>query len=471
MSSELLLLHNDAYLAFHYIAPLGSLIVSPSLTRSLASVRFSHRLRSRCIVPLTLLAILFLSPAKAIDNAEPITLEIPQLQLSLGPDSATVISSADIDQLLIHVGKRPGQVSSGSIFTKINTDAANTIMTTTSLSDGILCKLDLAHRAGFRLHNGRNSVEVSFTDSMQRVHYASFLLQTSDNAAPDRKRPSITPDRASADKYAVVVGISHYSDTAGGLTSLQFADRDAQQFRDFLLSPDGGSFPKDNSRLLLNEDATAQNIRSALFTFLTKAQPQDEVVLYIAGHGAPDPNDPRNLYLLTYDTKLDDMGGTAFPMWQLQDVFTRVLKAKRVVTFADTCHSYGFSGERGRGKKSNNLVNQYVARFANDSDRAVITASDISQLSYESDKWGGGHGVFTYFLLKGLRGEADFNKDGTVTAGELFAYIHDNVDKATEGNQSPMALPGLAERLPLSGIGLRKTASAAPPIAGRSTGM
>jgi uncharacterized caspase-like protein len=407
-----------------------------------------------------LLAIFLFLPVGAADNSEPITLEIPQLQLQVEPDTAVVIPSSDVDQLLIHVGKRPGQVSPGTIYTKINTDAANMIMTTTTMADGILCKLDLGHREGFRLRKGRNSVEVSFTDLMQRVHYASFLLQTSDTAAPDRKHVSITPDRAAADKYAVVVGIARYSDSSGGVTSLQFADRDAQEFRDFLLSPDGGSFPKDNVRLLLNEDATAQNVRSALFTFLTKAQPQDEVVLYIAGHGAPDPNDPRNLYLLTYDTKLDDMGGTAFPMWQLQDVFTRVLKAKRVVTFADTCHSYGFSGERGRGKKSNNLVNQYLARFANDSDRAVITASDISQLSYESDKWGGGHGVFTFFLLKGLHGEADFNKDGTVTAGELFSYIHDNVDKATSGNQSPMALPGLAERLPLSGVGLRKSANA-----------
>ena len=118
------------------------------------------------------------------------------------------------------------------------------------------------------------------------------------------------------------------------------------------------------------------------------------------------------------------------------------------------------AAQRGRGKKSNNLVNQYLAHYANDSDRAVITASDISQLSYEGDKWGGGHGVFTYYLLKGLKGEADFNKDGTVTAGELFAYIHDNVDKATEGGQSPMALPGLAEHLPLSGVGLRKSVRA-----------
>jgi hypothetical protein len=416
-----------------------------------------------CAVFLVVLAsVALLFPATAADIIEPITLEVPQIQLQLEPDTAAVIASTDFDQVLIHVAKSPSQISPGTVYAKINTQAANTIMSTTSMSDGILCKLDLAHHDGFRLHPGRNSIEVSFTDLRQRIHYASFLLQTSEaTTARDTKRAAIVPDRpvTGADKFAVVVGIARYSDTTGGLTNLQFADRDAQDFRDFLLSPDGGSFPKDNIRLLLNEDATSQNVRSAFFTFLTKAQPQDEVVLYIAGHGAPDPNDPRNLYLLTYDTKLEDMGGTAFPMWQLQDVFTRVLKAKRVVTFADTCHSYGFSGERGHAKKSNNLVNQYLSRFANDSDRAVITASDISQLSYESDKWGGGHGVFTYFLLKGLHGEADFNKDGTVTAGELFSYVHDSVDKATEGNQSPMALPGLAEHLPLSGVGLRKSST------------
>jgi Caspase domain len=420
-------------------------------------------IRNAAIFALTFLFVAVLFPATAADIVEPITLEIPQMQLQLEPNSAAVIASTNFDELLIHVAKSPTQVSPGTLYAKINTQAANMIMTTTTMSDGILCKLDLGHHEGFRLQPGRNSVEVSFSDLMKRVHYASFLLQTEDKSVPNHKRASITPDRpvAGADKFAVVVGIARYSDTASGLTNLQFADRDAQDFRDFLLSPDGGSFPKENIRLLLNEDATSQNVRSALFTFLTKAQPQDEVVLYIAGHGAPDPNDPRNLYLLTYDTKLEDMGGTAFPMYQLQDVFTRVIKAKRVVTFADTCHSYGFSGASARAKKSNNLVNQYLSHFANDSDRAVITASDISQLSYESDKWGGGHGVFTFFLLKGLHGEADANKDGTVTAGELFSYIHDSVDKATEGNQSPMALPGLAERLPLSGVGLRKSAKSA----------
>jgi uncharacterized caspase-like protein len=419
----------------------------------------------------TLLGILVFLPATAADINEPITLEIPQLQLLLDPNSSNVIASPDFDQVLVHIARHSGQVNYGSIYSRVNTESANIVMTTTSTADGILCKLDLGHRAGFRLHPGRNSIEVSYNDQMERVHYASFLL---DAPLPVAKRgipaprPAITPDRAAAEKFAVIVGVSHYANSGTGFSNLKYADQDATSFRDFLLSADGGSFHKDNIRVLLNEDATSQNVRSAFFTFLTRAQPEDEVVLYIAGHGAPDPNDPRNLYLLTYDTKLDDMGGTAFPMFQLQDVFNRVLKAKRVVTFADTCHSYGFSGQRDRSKKSNNLFNQYVARYANQADRAVITASDISQLSQESEQWGGGHGVFTYYLLKGLKGEADFNKDGTVTAGELFAYVRDNVLKATGGDQSPMALPGLAERIPLSGASLRKGTRAQANQATRS---
>src|SRR6202795_868970 len=248
----MLLLHNDNHQAFPYTLP-----------NLVSSMRFFSGLM------LALLGIVLLWPATAADNAaEPITLEVPQFQLQMEPDSAAVIASADVDQLLIHLTKRPSQITPGSIFTKVNTDAANIIMTTTTLADGILCKLDLGHRAGFQLRKGRNSVEITFTDTQTRIHYASFLLQTAEDATTAStgargpvKRIPIIPERAAADRYAVVVGISHYSDPSGGLTNLQFADRDARDFRDFLFSPDGGSFPKDNVRTLLNEDATSQNVR------------------------------------------------------------------------------------------------------------------------------------------------------------------------------------------------------------------
>jgi uncharacterized caspase-like protein len=432
----------------------GFTAIDKTITAHVHSLQLAGDMRGYLIILAGLLAAVTFMPASADDGSEPIVLQIPSLQFNLDANLAATIETPNFDQMMIRISKNPQQINYGTIYSKINTESANIVMSVSGDADGILCKFDLGHRAGFKLHPGRNSVELEYKDQRERIHYASFLLQTEEKAPPS-KRASITPDKVSATKYAVIIGVSKYQNSGDGLTNLQYASRDAQGFRDFLMSAEGGSFPQSNLKVLLDDQATSQNVRSAFYTFLTQAQPADEVVIYIAGHGAPDPNDPRNLYLLTYDTKLDDMGGTAFPMRQIQDVFVNVLKAKRVVTFADTCHSYGFSGAKRGKKDANNLVNQYMAHYANDADRAVITASDVSQLSYESDQFGGGHGVFTFYLLKGLHGEADANKDGTVTTGELFSYVHDNVAKATSGNQSPMAVPGLAERIPLSGMAVR----------------
>jgi uncharacterized caspase-like protein len=95
-------------------------------------------------------------------------------------------------------------------------------------------------------------------------------------------------------------------------------------------------------------------------------------------------------------------------------------------------------------------VNQYIARYAATGQRAVITASDISEPSFEDVRWGNGHGVFTYFLLKGLQGAADKNHDGVITAEELFAYLKQTVPQETNGRQNPRAMEGLASALPVS---------------------
>lgn len=67
----------------------------------------------------------------------------------------------------------------------------------------------------------------------------------------------------------------------------------------------------------------------------------------------------------------------------------------------------------------------------------VISASGDKQLSKEGKQWGGGHGVFTHFLLKGLKGEADYNKDERVTLGELIPFLSEQVRRATRSTQSP----------------------------------
>lgn len=394
-------------------------------------------------------------------KASEIWLEIPEMQGRIEANTAVLLDAlpqAGISHLRVHIDKQPIDASYGDIHTKINTEATDDITSKRAVAEGIMCEIDLAHwGSGFKLSPGRNSVETYYIDRYRRVHYASFLVQFAEkNTTKTHKPAAAAPERVSGDKYAVIVGISKYKNGGTGLTNLKYASRDALAFRDFLESPAGGSFPKENVQTLFDEDATSQNLRSALFTFLTKPRPQDLVVIYFAGHGAPDPNDSRNLYLLTYDTQPDDMGGTAFLMSDLQDVFDRILKAKHVITLIDSCHSYGISGERF-GSKQNNLSNQYLERYASTADRAVITASDVSELSLEGEQWGGGHGVFTYFVLKGLQNdEADANKDGTVTAGELFSYLSDRVPQATNHQQNPRAVPGLAQNLPLSGAGVQK---------------
>lgn len=388
------------------------------------------------------------------DPESPFWLEIPTLQVRLDPNGDARIPQPNILQFDIHVARRPGRVNFSSIHAKINAEAANTVMTVTSGEADIMCHFDLALRPGFRLRAGRNDVEIEFMDTSSRPYYTSFLL---DAGPPPEYHPrTAAPVKLSGDKYAVIIGVSQYKNEVDGLTSLRFADQDARAFEEFLLSPAGGSFAKENIQFLVNESATNQSLRSALFTFLTRPGPNDFVVIYIAGHGAPDPNDPRNLYLLPYDADPNDMGGTAFPMHELPDIFSRVLKAHHVVTFTDTCHSYGFSGAMGgHAEKKNNLINEYLRSIAGQADRAVITASDVSELSFESEQWGKGHGVFTYYLLRGLGGAADLNHDGTVTAGELFAYVRDQVRKETGGQQNPVALPGLAETIALAGVRAR----------------
>ena len=66
-----------------------------------------------------------------------------------------------------------------------------------------------------------------------------------------------------------------------------------------------------------------------------------------------------------------------------------------------------------------------------------LTASRDRERSFESKDWGGGHGIFTYYVVKGLEGEADESGDGIVTADELANYVRRNVREATKGQQNP----------------------------------
>jgi len=283
---------------------------------------------------------------------------------------------------------------------------------------------------------GQDSIEVIATDA----HANTMRLVI----------PVIQGTRTTSSRYAVVIGVSRYRDSR--IRNLKYADRDAESVRDFLLDPKGGGVPRANLLYLANENATFANIHSALFDFLTKPGPDDLAFVYFAGHGTPDPKRPDNVYMVGYDTEVDHIGGTAVPMWDLQASFERTLHAS-VVTFVDACHSGGAKDQLA------NLSNQNWIRLGYGKHRAVITASDVNELSSEGDKWGGGHGVFTYYLLQALEGAADAKHDRQISVGEVFDYVRRHVVDDTRGAQTPTALAGLARGIILT-HGASKAASA-----------
>jgi len=237
--------------------------------------------------------------------------------------------------------------------------------------------------------------------------------------------------------WAVVVGISHY-DNVPPQAQLRFADRDAQAFAAFLRSPAGGGFPSDHVQTLLNDKASLSALRTALGTWLARsAQAEDVVYIFFAGHGVTEGD--HDGYLLARDSDPQNLYATALPITELDKIITQRVRAKHIVLIADACHA-GNIGWSSRGISDQVMVGRYLAEIGQSGQGVLrLLASRSDERSYEDPQWGGGHGAFTYFLLEGLRGQADKDHDGVVRAAELIEYLASVVPQQTKALQHPQA--------------------------------
>lgn len=272
------------------------------------------------------------------------------------------------------------------------------------------------------------------------------LPQTPPTAKPAIPKPTVATTAGlrpiTGQRWAVVIGISNYQDSR--IPPLRYAHADAESFYYWLISPEGGCYSPSHVKLLTDEQATGVNIRDALFEWLKQAIDEDMVLIFFAGHGSPEsPDFTNNLFLLPYDIQYDRIAATGFPMWDVKTALDRFIRAKKVVIIADACHSGGVGKEYEIARRSNRAikVNPIVSVLQDLSKIGdgicVISGSEERQFSQEDVIWGGGHGVFTHFLLNGLDGEADYNKDKRVTLGELIPYLSEQVRRATRNAQSP----------------------------------
>ena len=221
------------------------------------------------------------------------------------------------------------------------------------------------------------------------------------------------------DVYAVVIGISGYLEN--DIRQLQFANRDAEIFTQFLKSKSGGSVPAENIRLLTDSNATTAAVYNAIYWLKQSVKKDDVVYFYFSGHG-----DLENLtmyhdaYLICYNSPPVNYIGMALSVEYLNKI-ANTLSAEtdaKVILITDACHSGKITDAQ---YKVNRLVGEKL--MATNEKEIRIASCTFDQLSNEKEEWGGGRGVFSYYLVNGLKGLADKSGDGTVTVGEIQSYL------------------------------------------------
>jgi hypothetical protein len=315
------------------------------------------------------------------------------------------------------------------------------------LTDSIsLAGLQMQATFTAHLQRGSNKIQVLVKDknglqSLKETFYINYEAGTS----------------MSSRVAGVAMGVSKYENEK---YNLQYAAKDAQD-----LSERINSFEKATIVQLLDDKATAKNLQ-AIGKQLGQLQPDDIVVVYLAGHGALDSKG--HFYFCTPATDLSSPEMNGISMQELQSFFNQ-FRARRRLLILDACHS-GNSNPFNMAQTTNDssltqpnqlksrgniLINKSLKRVPNISSRnyaeilkqqlydagttngvQVFSATSGAGLAYESDKWK--NGIFTMMLLKGLEKDAsDYDRNKKIDLQELVSFVSELVLQSTRGLQSP----------------------------------
>jgi len=235
--------------------------------------------------------------------------------------------------------------------------------------------------------------------------------------------------------WAVIVGVSTYNH----MPSLRYTDDDAYRIYAFLKSPEGGALKDEHIQILIDEEATKQRILQSLNSVFANAGPKDLVLLYFSGHGLPGAFLPADY----------DGAGKRLYHDEIKHIFDRSA-ARYKLCIADACHSGGLLAAKGSTSTGNTILKYYQELARSSPGSALILSSKSTETSLESS--GLRQGIFSHFLIRGLKGEADFNQDKIVSIQELFDYTYHNVRTYTGSRQSPVMKGNFDRNMPISVI-------------------
>jgi len=250
----------------------------------------------------------------------------------------------------------------------------------------------------------------------------------------EKPNPNNIRTKTDNNKIGIIIGIEKYQ----ALKNLDapYANRDANAFRAYATRALG--IPNKNLKILIDDKATRSGLLKALKIWLpqmTRGKNKD-IYIFFAGHGLAS-DDGKDLHILPQDGDPILLEDTALSRIEMFDLINKV-SPKSVTMFFDTCYS-------GQTRSEQMLVAglRPVRIVADEQDTpnnfTIFTASNYDQTSGSINE--AEHGIFTYYLMKGLEGNADANKDKKLTNGELIAYLKNNVSQEAftqNRSQEPM---------------------------------
>jgi len=304
-------------------------------------------------------------------------------------------------------------------------------------------KEDGTFAAKVKLKIGRNDILVQAEDVNNNIAEAMVTI-VRDEFIPDQMLADVDlPPRTSMDNpdaLAVVIGVESYQ----YVPDATFAYNDAEVFREYLAETLG--MKRQRIKLATNSTATQAEFSKLLgpngWLARNIVPSRSDVVVYFSGHGIASP-DAKSSGLLPFD--VDPNYSIGLPLEQLYADLSG-MGARSVTVFLDACFTGQTRDEAMLIADARPIVVRPSAEVI-PGNITVVSAASGSQISGAlKDKE---HGLFTYYLLKGIGGDADIDRDRSVTIGEINSFVSGKVKEqaASDGREQTPELQGDADRV------------------------
>ena len=270
---------------------------------------------------------------------------------------------------------------------------------------------------------GENKFEVVAVDRSGNTQRqtVSVVRQPADNVARFAAlNPVSLKARPPRDAVAIIIGIQDYR----RVSKADFANNDARRFYDYAIR--GLGVRPENIKLLLDDKADDIEILGAFKNWLPlkTRKGQTDVYVFYSGHGYPS-DDGASLYFLPHGVDRQFLDRSAIKQSDIVQALQAVVP-KSVTLFLDACYSgQSRTGETLLAGARPIAIQPKASTFP--ANFTVLSASAPEQIASSSPELK--HGIFSYFLMKGMEGEADQNKDGVITVQEMQSYLSDSVGR------------------------------------------